>query len=273
MDVAQRARWLAAGLILSPTTYLEMAEEFAAGKERRVRHLFALFDRHPLQLVPIERLGVPALQLVIRLAASTSAVGVQCDRRRDASDARHECRGTSAVDDPRSCRYPTREASSALEALAADPALSRWRRALLRARDDQRVIRRDAAYRHPDIDQVCRTLSDGTPANAEDLAALVMDRLDEIADRIRNGNTDEWHNYWNEDSHGRPADPKPENTCRKVLLSDLRQCLPDGVDAQPEWHYANDSGRTSGSRAGTSRSRLRSRRTGTEISGVRSGIS
>ena len=241
MDVAQRARWLAAGLILSPTTYREMAEEFAAGKERRVRHLFALFDHHPLQLVPIERLGVPALQLVIRLAASTfgpwasSATGGVTRVTPDMSAAERVqsmIRGLADI--------PTREASSALEALAADPALSRWRRALRCARDDQRVIRRDAAYRHPDIDQVCRTPSDGAPANAEDLAALVMDRLDEIADRIRNGNTDEWHNYWNEDSHGRPTDPKPENTCRKVLLSDLRQCLPAEVDAQPEGHYAND---------------------------------
>ena len=82
-----------------------------------------------------------------------------------------------------------------MESLAADPALSRWRPVLLRARDDQRIVRRDAAYRHPDVEQVCQTLNDGPPANAGDLAALVTDRLDEIADRIRNSNTDDWRQY------------------------------------------------------------------------------
>ena len=87
---------------------------------------------------------------------------------------------------------------------------------------------------------VCRTLDDGPPANPADLAALVTDRLGEIGDRIRNGNTDDWRQYWNEDPHGRPCKPKREESCRDALLSDLRQCLPDEVDAQPEGHYADD---------------------------------
>ena len=241
MDVAQRAHWLAAGLILSPATYLEMVEAFAAGKERRVRHLFELFERHPLQLVPIETLGVPALQLVIRLAGSSfgpwasSATGGVTEVTPDMNAAERVqwmIRGLADI--------PTEQASSALESLAADPALSRWRPELLRAQDDQRVVRRDAAYRHPDVEQVCRTLNDGQPANAGDLAALVMDRLDEIADRIRNGNTDDWRQYWNEDPHGQPVKPKTENSCRDALLSDLRPQLPDGVDAQPEGQHAGD---------------------------------
>ena len=67
-----------------------------------------------------------------------------------------------------------------------------------------------------------------------------MDRLNEIAGRIRNGNTDDWRQYWNEDSHARPVKPKPENSCRDALLSDLQQCLPDYVDAHREGPYAND---------------------------------
>ena len=39
-----------------------------------------------------------------------------------------------------------------------------------KCRDAQRVIRRDAGYRHPEIEQVCRTLNGGTPANAADLS-------------------------------------------------------------------------------------------------------
>ena len=58
--------------------------------------------------------------------------------------------------------------------------------------------------------------------------------------QIRTGNTDDWRQYWNEDSYGRPCSPKPENSCRDTLLSDLRQRLPQAVDAQPEGQYAND---------------------------------
>lgn len=241
MDVAQRAHWLAAGLILSPETYLEPAGEFAARRERRIRHLFALFDHDPLQAFPMDRLGVPALQLVIRLAGSTfgprtpSATGGVTEVTPDMSAAERVQWMIRGLAD-----FPTEQASSALESLAADPALSRWRPELLRAQDDQRVVRRDAAYRHPDVEQVCRTLNDGPPANAGDLTAVVMDRLDEIADRIRNGNTDDWRQYWNEDSHGRPVKPKSENSCRDALLSDLRPHLPDDVDAQPEGQHAGD---------------------------------
>ena len=135
---------------------------------------------------------------------------------------------------------PDKDASDALNSLLADTALSRWHDVLSQARNAQRVIRRDAGYRHPDIEQVCRTLHGGSPANAADLAALVMDRLCEIANQIQTGNTDDWRQYWNEDPHGRPCKPKPENSCRDALLSDLRQRLPQGVDAQPEGQYARD---------------------------------
>ena len=122
----------------------------------------------------------------------------------------------------------------------ADPALSRWRDALSRARDAQRVTRRDASYRHPTIEQVCRTLNGGTPANAADLAALVMDRLGEIARKIRGGPTSDWHQYWNVDQYNRPTGEKPEDACRDNLLSDLEDKLKRlGIDAQPEGQYAN----------------------------------
>ena len=80
---------------------------------------------------------------------------------------------------------PTKDASDALDRLLAAPALSRWRDVLSQAQDAQRVTWRDASYRHHTIEQVCQTLNGGTPANAADLAALVTDRLDEIADRIK----------------------------------------------------------------------------------------
>ena len=122
----------------------------------------------------------------------------------------------------------------------SQPDLVHWRDQLVRARDDQRVVHREAAYRHPDLEQIHRALKDQEPANAGDLAALVLDRLSTVASVLRTGNTDDWRQYWNEDSHGRPKKPKHEDSCRDALLSRLRATLPDGVDAQPEGQYAGD---------------------------------
>ena len=76
--------------------------------------------------------------------------------------------------------------------------------------------------------------------NPADLAALLYDKLVELGLRIKTDNTDDWRQYWNVDSYGRPQDPKPEDSCRDAMLSDLRLILTQGIDAQPEGQYAND---------------------------------
>ena len=221
MDIAQRACWLTAGLIVSPVTWLRPLEEFAERRERRVRHVAAFFDYRSHVLFPIDLLGTQGLQLLISLIgryfgpcspSGLVTLEVEASERMQWMISRL-------------AESPSDEASTALEALVSD---------------DQRVVRRDATYRHPDVEQICLTLDDGPPANPADLAALVTDRLAELGDRIRNRNTDDWRQYWNENEYGRPCKPKHEESCRDALLSDLRQCLPDAVGAQPEGQYAND---------------------------------
>ena len=236
MTVAQRVHWLAMGVIADPHTYLDPLKQFVKQGEKRISHL-AEFLLHAGPT--IDELTVPALRFYISLLGST--VG-----RWISHDSGIETAASSSVS---SCVYemiqrlsvlPDPEASDALDELASDTALSSWHPNLAPARDRQRVIRRDALYRHPSVDRACSTLHDGPPANPADLAALVMARLNEIAVRIRNDNTDDWHHYWNEDQYGRPCKPKPETSCRHALLSDLRRRLPPEVDAQPGGLYAND---------------------------------
>lgn len=79
------------------------------------------------------------------------------------------------------------------------------------------------------------------PANAGDLAALVLDTLQDMKNRIRNGNTDDYKQYWNEERSGQSAYPKIEDHCRDTLLSDLQQRLGGlNIEAQPEGHFAED---------------------------------
>ena len=249
MNVAQRVSWLAAGLVAAPEDYIEPLESYVGTDDARAERVSEFFDAgaapptrveewegetfyaeasdesHRLSVASFwaERLGVDVVYRLVRLMgrAGSSHAGFG-----------YLIQALAVL--------PNEEAGVVLQALVSDPALSRWRNELTQARDDQRVLRRDAVYRHPDVEQVCRTLDDGPPANAADLAVLVTDRLGELGDRIRNGNTDDWRQYWNEDRHGRPREPRHEESCRDALLSDLRQCVPDEIDAQPEGEYAND---------------------------------
>ncbi len=243
LTVAQRVHWLAAGVSVSPESYMDPLEDFVWGRESRIRHLSVFFCPKDSVRFSFDALRISGLKRLIRLVGSCVV-----PREYLYAGSGNESRIAPSMSSSGLVRKliqrlsvsPDRLAGAALAALLSDAGLARWRDVLSQARDAQRVIRRDAGYRHPGIEQVCKTLSDGAPANAADLAALAMDRLHEIAEEIRTANTDDWRPYWNEDSYGAPREPKHENSCRDALLKNLQKRLPQGVDAQPEGQYAAD---------------------------------
>ena len=85
------------------------------------------------------------------------------------------------------------------------------------------------------------TLKDGPPASAADLAALLEDRLTDICEDLKGGNSDFWRQFWNEDRHRRVTAAKPEDSCRDALLTNLQLRLPGDVDALREGSYAADT--------------------------------
>ena len=231
MNVAQRVHWLAAGIIVSPETYNASLSEFVQVRESRIQHLVAFFDSR-VQF-SFDVLETPGLELLIHLIGSH--VGPDTWDRQ-VSPAMQASRLVNGLIQ-RLAASPTKDASDALDRLLAAPALSRWRDVLSQAQDAQRVTWRDASYSHPTIEQVCQTLNGGTPASAADLAALLVSRLDEVADRIRTNNANYWRPYWNEDKNQNPTNPKHENSCRDALLRDLRLYFPN---AEPEMKSVND---------------------------------
>ncbi|MCY3787603.1 MAG: hypothetical protein OXH63_02325 [Gemmatimonadetes bacterium] len=236
MNDAQRVHWLAAGIIVSPRTYNDLLRDFAEGRERRIRSLAEFFYlEHSSTQFSIDELGIASLELLIRLVGSY----VGSDQLKAEGRVTPEMQASHLVNDliQRLAASPSKDASDALDRLLADPAPSRWRDVLSRAQDAQQVTWRDASYCHPTIEQVCQTLNGGTPANAADLAALLVDRFDEIADRIRMNNANYWRPYWNEDKNQKPINPKHENSCRDALLHDLRLYFPN---AEPEVKSVND---------------------------------
>ena len=249
LSTAQGVHWLSAGAVASPEEYVGRLEDCVDRQAERSRHVAAFFAAAtvgPIRTVELKedvlsldvldeahhrslvsslggRLGPQVIGRLIRLAARIPSPhpGVAA-----------LIRALAVLTDA--------EATSVLETLVSDRALSAWGVELVRARDEQLAVRRDAAYRRPDAEAVCRALDDGPPANAGDLAALVTDRLDEMGRQIRDDNANGWRPFWNESPRSRVGTtPRHEESCRDALLGELRSLLPSEVHAEPEARYAN----------------------------------
>lgn len=249
MNVTQRARWLAAGIIVSPGKYESQLTNFVwtgRGHKKRISNFADFLSTNDYVQSITENLDIQTLKLLISVIGSTAGPderpGTSDDRSATAagfySSEMHASSFVHRMID-RLGSISTIEATNALTMLQNDEYLVKWQYNLSNRLANLKSIRRNEEYRHSTVDEICQTLKGGTPANAGDLAALVMDRLAELATTIRDGNTDDWRQYWNL-PHGQPPTPRHEDHCRDALLSDLRQRLPEDVDAQPEGQYAND---------------------------------
>ena len=241
MDVTQRVYWLAAGSFVAPEECLPRLIDFLSVKEEaRVHHLvdFLVPETKPL---PNQEWPTAHLTGLVR------AVGAKLHSPWDdlPDSTCHFMGGDSFETGVRAesllngwiktlVHRVDDETSAALADLAGDPALAKWSGKLRRARDEQAERRRAATRRAPAVRAVREALRGGPPGSAADLAALVVDRLRQLARRIRDGSADGWQLYWHTDSEDQTDKsvilPKRENTCRKVLVSDLQPLLePHGV--------------------------------------------
>ena len=244
LDAAQRAYWLGAGLLTAPKSFAPRVEAFLTGRgrQRRIRGLAEFLTQSN---VDCELLDVLTLEWLV------AAVGGSYRPRSFA-----QVDGGAAVVAFDDAAYVSELVSSLIETLAsvgtvdAAEALARlrnnallvpWGERLREAGNRQREIWREAEFRHPPPERVRRTLDLGPPANAADLAAVALEALRALAARVRDGNTNDWKQYWNFDAR-EPRAPRLETDCRDALLSDLRQQLAAlGVSAEPEGGYAGET--------------------------------
>ena len=235
MNIAQRVYWLAAGFLASPALYHERLKTAVSSHEQRIRHLAEFLTAAPANL--LDRFDVQDMELLIRL------IGGSYRPYSDSSPWRKFPTDVPLVSGfiNRLASLPSPDATAALESLSSDKSLHPWRYRLLDVTYQQNITRREASFRHKDVDQVLQVLDNLKPANAADLAALTVDILSDMAKWIRDGNTSDWRQYWNMDSPSQLDTPKHEELCRNELLSHLQLKLePLGIDAQPEGHYADD---------------------------------
>ncbi len=239
MTVSQRVLWLAAGFVAAPEAYGGPLEIFVSGKELRARQLADFLWSDYQGLFRPKDLPPSALETLVRLLGRAFGTyeledGIVDSPQLALQQIPELIRHLSASPEP--------EATDALHRLAEDPALSAWRYHLLMASDKQAIVSRDNSYNRPELEAVRATLDNATPANAADLAALALARLDQLAKQIRHTDTDDWEQYWNQKGHKSPNSSKPENACRNSLLRGLRALMPDEV-VVPEGQHA--SGRRS----------------------------
>jgi len=240
MDEAQRVYWLASGMLLNPELY----QDQLIGHVRK-----SMKRRSQLMSFLYSDFGRNSFPDWVSLSASVRSRLIEMFGQ-DVSDIRmnglvtNEMRMSEMVSAyiQNLGRDPSKEASNELNRLLGLPSLSNWHNRLRIAQHDQRIIRRKTTFRQPAIAEVDSTLANLQPANAADLAALVMDHLQEIARRIRDGNTNDYKQYWSyREKNKQLSAPKPENDCRDALLSDLQQRLGRlNIDAQREGNYADD---------------------------------
>lgn len=111
---------------------------------------------------------------------------------------------------------------------------------------NQEHLARLAAFRSPPAMAVAGMLLNKAPVNPRDMAALIIDQLRGIAQRIRFEETNQLDLFWEpddkeEDKKKRKRKPKTENECRDILHSLLRdRLLKIGVQIEKESFAAGD---------------------------------
>lgn len=240
MDAAQRVYWLACGLVISPFTYTDRLIQYLGKSKIRQGHLAGFLHAHQKGGVSYADLPETTLALLIELLAP------DCSPERpkgtySASPAMY------TADLMRSFvnilgGNPSELSSHELERLLALPTLAHWHSSLQHALHTQRIARRKATFHRLGVEEVDRTLANLQPASAADLAALTFYHLRDIANKIRNGSTNDYRQYWGYAEGDKKIDePKSESDCRDALLSDLGERFGRlGVDAQREVNYADN---------------------------------
>ncbi|WP_420462000.1 hypothetical protein [Candidatus Palauibacter sp.] len=249
MDVAQRAQWLCAGLFVARQQCLpELTDFLSSGSDVRVRHAVDFFGSHDRRMrirIPAEAWRADELATLIRVVGSRLPRFVPPERagfmgRDQAARLKFEPVMSAWINGL--AGRTDEQAATALKSLISSPGLSAWSEELAHARDQQAARRRRAKHEAPDLASIQDTLRGGPPRSAADLVAVLLDALEQLAEHIRDGETNDWLQYWHRNRGSRrPTAPQHEDDCRDALLSDLKKVLrPDDLDAAPEGRYADD---------------------------------
>ncbi len=234
MDVAQKVYWLTTAMLLDPPRYEPSLWQYIGKSWTRANHLCAFLSERFAELSSDYSLSAHTIGKLIELLtphaefAHRSGIVNDSMRRGDSVGAMVSRLGSLATED----------AAQEIDRLLALPTLGKMKYSLDNARQQLKLRRREAAFCFPPVSGVARILANREPTSTADLSALTIDHLDDIARKIRHDNSDIFRFFWTE---ARPNSPKPENSCRDVLLVILKTHLESfGIDCLPEVDHVND---------------------------------
>lgn len=239
MNIGQRVYWLAASLLISPKTYYPRLASYLHGDERRIRHFMEFVcqnDDSSRWTGLLEDFLV--LESVIKLIGPFAGPVLL---RKDLKSGSPVMAASQLVrklaDHLAGDERPT--ATETLDRLIADDSLSKWQYYFKNVAEKQRALRRQSEFTHCDVDELLQTLDKKRPANTDDLVVLLLEDFDEMGKKIRDGSTNDWHQYWNQSPEW---SPKVEDECRNAFLSDLQGKLePLDINVYREASYADNT--------------------------------
>ena len=249
MDTGQRALWLCTGLFVARDHCLPRLTEFlSGGSEVRLRHMMSFLVRDSYGQSILQNFDGWCAKDILRLIrVFGEKIRPPVDQKQvhllEPEEVRSHKPYTLVVSwlHALAKRSDDRTAYIFSELVSA-PDLAAWKHEISQYQEMQ--ARRLRAEQRVDLslEQIQWTLQNSPPSSAADLAAITVEVLERLANRIRNGETNDWCQYWHRDPKtGTPPKPLHENDCRDVFLSDMQKMLRDyRIDAQPEGRYAEE---------------------------------
>lgn len=236
LDTAQRISYLVAGLATDGPKHSAALLRVVGTSEANAAHLGRAIEWQGDRGKGLPPLPAPVLGRLIELVAPfasperpTGAHWVSdADRRRDWV---HQFISQLASD-------PSVESLAELKRLVTIPRFDAWKSSLQGAMFDQGKARRDASFRLGNAEEVANVLANKSPANAQDLCALVLDHLSGLEAQLRGDDTNGLRLFYEDDRRT----PRLENDCRDAILQRLRPpLLALGVDIEKEGQAAGDT--------------------------------
>jgi predicted NACHT family NTPase len=240
VDQRQRHLWLVTAYIVAPAEYERHVEEHAATHpdlvfDLRDRSGFARRDE-PTQQLPLKVLEFMARLTGVHFPDTPHPVGSWSGDTNPWDASEYFRALTNMIS-----ASPSSAATDALQRLETDPSLTSYKPHLLYALDNQRTRRRESEYDRPNWSQTVAALANRAPATVADLHALLSAQFHDVAHRVARTNTDIFKQFWNLDSYSKPTVPRPEESCRDVVVTLLRPILlPIGITVEPEVHMVAD---------------------------------
>jgi len=236
LEPVQRTYWLTAGAALDPDRYqADLLDHISRSQPRREIAISFLTDRWGSVLPGTSWsptiIGY-LLQRLIPLASFEQRDGFLTPEVRRGRQVEGLLAKLSSI--------PTDKAAAEFDHLLSLKLSAAAEARIRHARFQQSLKQREHDFQFPGLEDVIAVIRHQSPTSVADLAAIALDCLDDIENRLRNDNDDGIRGFWNI-ARGKPSTPRDENLCRDLLMTRMRSYLDHlGISVNPEVDRAND---------------------------------